>query len=54
MGGITYTPDEELYYLSQDNDENDIAIPSGDLTNLSGHQIRLICQYPCFQRGQER
>ena len=35
VGGITYTPDEELYYLSQDNDENDIAIPSGDLTNLS-------------------
>ena len=39
VGGITYTPDEELYYLSQDNDENDIAIPSGDLTNLSGHQF---------------
>ena len=26
VGGITYTPDEELYYLSQDNDENDIAV----------------------------
>ena len=52
VGGITYTPDEELYYLSQDNDENDIAIPSGDLTNLSGHQIRLICQYPVFKEGR--
>ena len=52
VGGITYTPEEELYYLSQDNDENDIAIPSGELTNLSGHQIRLICQYPVFSEGR--
>ena len=52
VGGITYAPEEELYYLSQDNDENDIAIPSGELTTLSGHQIRLICQYPVFKEGR--
>lgn len=52
VGGITYTFDEDLYYLSQDNDENDIVIPQGELSTLSGHQIRLICQYPVFKEGR--
>ncbi len=52
IGGIAYAPDEELYYLSQDNDENDISLPAGELSQLSGRQIRLICQYPVFKEGR--
>lgn len=53
FGGISYTPDEELYYLSQDNNENDISLDAGSLENLSGRQIRLLCQYPVFSNGRE-
>lgn len=53
FGGITYTPSEELYYLSQDNDQNDIFISKGELTNLDGRQIRLISQYPIFSNGKQ-
>ena len=52
IGGIAYAPDEELYYLSQDNDENDISLPAGELSQLSGRQIRLLCQYPVFSDGR--
>ena len=52
VGGIPYAPDEELYYLSQDNDENDISLPAGELSQLSGRQIRLISQYPVFSEGR--
>lgn len=48
FGGIPYTPTEELYYLSMDNDENDISLVKGEVVNLSGRQIRLLCQYPVF------
>ncbi|MBO5447944.1 MAG: LCP family protein [Ruminococcus sp.] len=51
--GIIYTPKEELYYLSKDNDSNDISISKGELANLSGRQIRLICQYPVFSNGMQ-
>ncbi len=53
FGGITYTAPEELYYLSQDNDENDISIVKGELVNLSGRQIRLLTQYPVFSNGKQ-
>lgn len=53
FGGITYTPEEELYYLSQENNENDISISKGELVNLSGRQIRLIFQYPVFESGKQ-
>ena len=53
FGGITYTAPEELYYLSQDNDENDISIVKGDLVNLNGRQIRLLTQYPVFSNGRQ-
>jgi len=53
FGGITYTPEEELYYLSQENNENDISISKGELVNLSGRQIRLIFQYPLFASGKQ-
>lgn len=53
FGGITYTPSEELYYLSQDNDDNDISLDKGALANLGGRQIRLISQYPVFSNGKQ-
>lgn len=53
FGGVTYTPEEELYYLSKENNENDISISKGELVNLSGRQIRLIFQYPLFTNGRQ-
>lgn len=52
-GGITYKAPEELYYLSKDNDENDISIQKGELATLSGRQIRLLTQYPVFSNGKQ-
>ena len=52
FGGISYTPDQELYYLSQDNNDNDISLVKGELVNLSGRQVRLLCQYPVFDDGK--
>ncbi|MGN0623503.1 MAG: LCP family protein [Oscillospiraceae bacterium] len=51
LGGIVYTPPEELYYLNKDSDGNDIAYPAGETVSIAGHQIRLICQYPVFSEG---
>ena len=52
-GGVTYKAPEELYYLSKDNDENDISIQKGELASLSGRQIRLLTQYPVFSNGKQ-
>jgi anionic cell wall polymer biosynthesis LytR-Cps2A-Psr (LCP) family protein len=52
-GGITYKAPEELYYLSKDNDENDISIQKGALASLGGRQIRLLTQYPVFSNGKQ-
>lgn len=52
-GGITYKAPEELYYLSKDNDENDISIEKGELAPLSGRQIRLLSQYPVYSNGKQ-
>ena len=52
FGGISYTPNQELYYLSKDNNDNDISLVEGELVNLSGRQIRLLCQYPVFVEGK--
>lgn len=52
-GGITYTSMEELYYISQESDENCILIEKGQPANLSGRQIRLLTQYPVFSNGKQ-
>ncbi|SFC31336.1 LCP family protein [Ruminococcus albus] len=52
-GGITYKAPEELYYLSKDNNENDISIMKGELASLGGRQIRLLTQYPVFSNGKQ-
>ncbi len=52
MGGIVYTPEEELYSLSQENDNNDIIYPEGQTASIDGKQIRLICQTPVFKEGR--
>lgn len=52
-GGITYKAPEELYYLSKDNDENDISIQKGELATLGGRQIRLLTQYPVYSNGKQ-
>lgn len=53
VGGIAYTPTEELYYLSSESNNDDISIAKGELATLTGHQIRLICQYPVFSGGKQ-
>lgn len=53
FGGVTYKADEELYYLSKNNDENDISIMKGELATLGGRQIRLLAQYPVFANGKQ-
>lgn len=51
LGGIVYTPAEDLYYLSK-NDEDDISFRKGQTITLMGHQIRLMFQYPVFSNGK--
>lgn len=51
FGGIVYTPKEELYYLSE-NDEDDISFRKDQTVSLVGRQIRLIFQYPVFSEGK--
>lgn len=52
LGGIVYTPDEELYYLSKNDDSNDVSFQAGKIATIGGRQIRLICQYPVFSEGR--
>lgn len=52
LGGVVYTPSEDLYYLSQENDSNDVSYQAGQAVSLSGKEIRLICQYPVFSEGR--
>lgn len=52
IGGIIYTPEEDLYYLSK-AEGYDISIRSGQAISLVGRQIRLISQYPVFKSGKE-
>ena len=52
-GGMTYMSAEELYFLSETNDENDISIAKGELATLSGRQMRLLTQYPVFSNGKQ-
>ena len=52
LGGVIYTPSEELYYLS-DNDADDISLRKGQTVTLVGRQVRLLFQYPVFSAGKE-
>lgn len=52
IGGIIYTPKEDLYYIAK-NDSDDISIRSGQAISLVGRQIRLISQYPVFESGKK-
>ena len=52
IGGFLYAPSEELYYISQTND-NDVSIRENEAVVLTGRQIRLICQYPVFSAGRQ-
>lgn len=45
LGGIVYTPDVELYKLS-DNDANDISYVAGVTVTMTGRQIRLLADTP--------
>lgn len=51
LGGVIYTPAEDLYYLSK-NDADDISFRKGQTVTLSGRQIRLMFQYPVFSNGK--
>ncbi len=51
LGGIIYTPGEELYYLSSESDDNDILYKANQASSIAGKQIRLICEYPVFSEG---
>lgn len=51
LGGVIYTPSEELYYLS-DNDADDISLRKGKTVTLVGRQVRLLFQYPVFSEGK--
>ncbi len=52
IGGFVYTPDEELYKLA-DEDENDISLRANESVTLTGRQIRLICQTSVFSEGRQ-
>ena len=39
LGGMSYTAPQELYYISQDSNKDDISVPKGDLVTLTGRQI---------------
>lgn len=52
IGGITYAPEEELYYIDK-NGDNDISLREGKAVALAGKQIRLILQMPVFSIGRQ-
>ncbi len=52
IGGFLYAPEEELYHLSAD-DDNDISLRPGKAVTLSGKQVRLICQTNVFSKGRQ-
>lgn len=51
LGGVVYTPSEDLYYLAE-NDSDDISLRKGQTVSLVGRQIRLLFQYPVFSEGK--
>ena len=51
LGGVIYTPAEDLFYLSK-NDADDISFRKGQTVTLMGRQIRLMFQYPVFSNGK--
>ena len=53
VGGFSYVPPEELYYLDPASDKNDISFREGKPVMLSGRQIRLICQTNVFSKGRQ-
>lgn len=52
IGGITYAPEEELYYIDK-NGDNDISLREGKAVALAGKQIRLVLQMPVFSSGRQ-
>ena len=52
IGGIIYTPKEDLYYISK-AEGYDISIRAGQAISLVGRQVRLISQYPVFKNGKQ-
>ncbi len=52
LGGVVYTPAEELYYLT-DNDDDDVLFKKAQTVTLYGKQIRELYQYPVFSNGNE-
>lgn len=52
VGGFTYAPEEELYYIDQKGD-NDVSMRPNKPVALSGKQIRLILQSPVFSSGRQ-
>lgn len=55
LGGYTYTPSEDLYYLSgeQDTEVNDITLKKSKTETLMGRKIRLVMSYPVFSEGKQ-
>lgn len=55
LGGYTYTPSEDLYYLSgqADTEVNDITLKKSKTETLMGRKIRLIMSYPVFSEGKQ-
>ena len=51
LGGMIYTPAEEIYYLAE-NDADDVSFRKGQTISLTGRQIRLLFQYPVFTEGK--
>ena len=52
LGGMVYTPEEDLYYLSQEDASLDVSYRAGGTVSLSGREINLICQSPVFSQGR--
>ena len=53
MGGISYTAPQELYYISQESNRDDISIQKGDLVTLSGRQINNLATLDIFNNKKE-
>ncbi|MGN1134163.1 MAG: LCP family protein [Oscillospiraceae bacterium] len=52
LGGVVYTPAEELYHLTT-NDDDDILFKKSQTVTLYGKQIRELYEYPVFESGNE-
>lgn len=53
MGAMSYTAQQELYYISQESSKDDISLQRGDLVTLTGRQIVNLASLDLFNNKKQ-